>query len=501
MKKKILLICKEKQSLSFYNSLEKLSKDFIIDALFFMPHEDSNSYFHKLFKKNNYINKIYNLNYLIKIFFDKRKKPKKYNIDHLIELENNFKDFKNIRMQLNASQMFSNYFHDRKIYKDIPNDDQLLFYEMYYNEISKILKDSKPDYIFDNDISEFRAIIYEISKQLNIPYISVAYSYYKEYFIPNFNLLAEPDQWILEKVSEEKENNNYESILSEDFKYEYIEDFKNFFSLNAFVFAREIKNFLKGLISILFYFKSDFNKPPFGAKPIPRTFLNLKILIKKFLIKKIIKFNSKINLDEEKYVLLPLHVAPEGSTFTISPLFLNEVFIIELISNCLPVNFKILIKEHPNMVGERSLNYYKKLKSLPNVEILHPYSDYNIKELIKKSSAVITISGTSGMESLILNKPVIVFSKVGYSFLDGCYIFKNIYNFKSDLKKILCDNKKNTNLDLLKYISVIIKYGRSFNFAKFNTINKYPKNLIDEYATNFVEIFKTGIKLSEDKKN
>ena len=140
----------------------------------------------------------------------KKKKIQRANINHLIELENNFKDFKNIRMQLNASQMFSNYFHDRKIYKDIPNEDQLIFYEMYYKEILKILKESNPDYIFDNDISEFRTIIYEISKQLNIPYISVAYSYYKEYFIPNFNLLAEPDQWILEKVSKEKENNNYE---------------------------------------------------------------------------------------------------------------------------------------------------------------------------------------------------------------------------------------------------------------------------------------------------
>ena len=49
MKKKILLVCKEQASTSFFNSLEKLSKDFIIDILFFMPHEDEKSYHVKLF--------------------------------------------------------------------------------------------------------------------------------------------------------------------------------------------------------------------------------------------------------------------------------------------------------------------------------------------------------------------------------------------------------------------------------------------------------------------
>ena len=50
--------------------------------------------------------------------------------------------------------MFSNYFHDRKIYKDIPNDDQLLFYEMYYNEILKVLdliENKKAVYVPQND--------------------------------------------------------------------------------------------------------------------------------------------------------------------------------------------------------------------------------------------------------------------------------------------------------------------------------------------------------------
>ena len=133
MKKKILLICKENTSLSFYNSLEKLSQDFIIDVLLFMPHEDEKTYHRKLFMNNKYINKIYSTNSIIKKYFLFKKRGIKPNISNLKNLEKSFKDFKNIRMQLNASQKFSTYFHDRDIYKDTDNNDQLVIYEIYYN--------------------------------------------------------------------------------------------------------------------------------------------------------------------------------------------------------------------------------------------------------------------------------------------------------------------------------------------------------------------------------
>ena len=106
-------------------------------------------------------------------------------------------------MQLNASQKFSTYFHDRDIYKNINNNDQLIFYEIYYDKINEILNNSNPDYIFDTDISEFRTIIYELSKQKNslcniaLHIIRLSYA--------NFNLQSGPDDWLIEYV---KNNEN-----------------------------------------------------------------------------------------------------------------------------------------------------------------------------------------------------------------------------------------------------------------------------------------------------
>ena len=92
-------------------------------------------------------------------------------------------------MQLNASQLFSNYFHDRKIYKDISTmNTALLFYEIYYKEIFENNSKINARLYFDNDISEFRTIIYEISRQLNIPYITLLIHIIRSFLYLIFNL-------------------------------------------------------------------------------------------------------------------------------------------------------------------------------------------------------------------------------------------------------------------------------------------------------------------------
>ena len=492
MKKKILLICKENSSLSFYNSLEKLSQDFIIDVLFFMPHEDEKTYHRILFKDNKYINKIYSTNSLIEKYFLLKKRGIKPNILNLKNLEKSFKDFKNIRMQLNASQKFSTYFHDRDIYKDTSNNDQLVIYEIYYKEILKVINESSPEYIFDNDSGELRTIIYELSRQKNIPYITLGLSYYKEFCIPNFNQFSGPDEWLIKKVENNTVSDNEDFQPPNEFTYAYAEDIYRHFSLRPYVFFREFYYFIKSFIKLSY-------PPPFGAKHLPRNLLNFKTLFNKIIIKYFINFSENIDIKNEKFIIFPLHVSPEGSTFTISPLFLNETFIIELISNCLPVDFKLVLKEHPGMIGQRALSFYKKIQKLPNVIFLHPFSKYKINELIENSSAVVTISGTSGMEALMLNRPAIVFAKTFYSFLDGCYVFKDITRFKLDLDNIL--NQKNllSNDKLVKYISTVKRYGKHINLTIINSINKFPKEIVNKNIDNFIEVLKTGIKLSETK--
>ena len=496
MKKKILLICKEKNSVSFYNSLKKLSKNFVIDVLFFMPHENDSSYFYNLFKKSNFVNKIYSTNSIIDEYFLAKKNLVKPNNIFLKKIERRFKDFKNIRMQLNAIQYFSTYYHDREIYHEIKNDHQLIFYEIYYKKILQLLNFSKPDYIFDNDLSEFRPIIYELSRQKNIPYILGALSYYENYFIPNFNLQAKPDYWLKKEIKKKKFVNQRNLLVKKKFKYKYIDVILDYFSLSPYNFLREIYLFFKSFFFIPNISKTGY-RSSFSNKFFKRRFLNLKILIKKFFIKKFVNFNDQLELKNEKFVIFPLSYTPEGSTFTISPLFLSEKYCIELISKCLPVNYKLILKEHPVMLGQRSLDFYKEIQKLPNVIFLNPFSGYKIENLIIKSSAVVTISGTSGFEALMLKKPAILFARPLYSVIEGCYLFENVKNFKKDLVDILNKKKLQSNVSLKNYVNLVKRFGKKIDTTVLSSINKFPKKIVEKNVDNFVAVFKIGIELKK----
>ncbi len=501
MKKKILLICKEKSSVSFYNSLEKLSKEFIIDVFFFMPHENEGSYFYNLFKESNFINNIYSSNSVIDEYLFAKKKTIKPNNFFLKRIEKKFKDFKNIRMQLNSIQYFSTYYHDREIYHEIKNDHQLIFYEIYFKKVLQILNLSKPAYIFDNDMSEFRPIIYEISRQKKIPYILETLSYHEDYFIPNFNLQAKPDPWLEKNVKKIRFNNQKNFSVKKEFKYKYINVMLDYLSLKPRNILREIYLFFRSFFFIQNISKTGY-RVSFSTRLFKRRFLNLKILVKKIIIKKCIKFNDQLELEKEKFVIFPLSYTPEGSTFTISPLFLNEIHCIELISKCLPVDYKLVLKEHPVMVGQRSLSFYKKIQKLPNIIFLHPFTNYKIKNLISKSSAVATISGTAGFEALMLNKPAILFARPLYSVLKGCYLFENVNNFKRDLNIILNKKKIQSNSSLKNYIDTVKRFGKKVDTTVLNSINKFPKKIIEKNVDNFIEVFKIGISLNKNvKKN
>ena len=73
----------------------------------------------------------------------------------------------------------------------------------------------------------------------------------------------------------------------------------------------------------------------------------------------------------------------------------------------MPINQKLIVKEHPWCVGKRNLSYYKKLFKYSGVYVCNP--QLSAERLIKNSSLVVVISGTTGFEAVLHKKPVITF--------------------------------------------------------------------------------------------
>lgn len=110
----------------------------------------------------------------------------------------------------------------------------------------------------------------------------------------------------------------------------------------------------------------------------------------------------------EKFVLFTLHKQPEHSIDVQGARFCNQYEVIKSIARELPMGVKLYAKEHRNCLGDRSPRELRKLKALPGVRLIDPIVDAH--ELIERSEAVVTISGTVALESALHGRRTLVFS-------------------------------------------------------------------------------------------
>ena len=183
-----------------------------------------------------------------------------------------------------------------------------------------------------------------------------------------------------------------------------------------------------------------------------------------------LKFFKYDNLDDiGKYAYFPLSVQPELSTNLWAPIFTNLFELIRQIAISLPSGMPLVVKEHPLMLGRRSVKYYRKLQLLPNVKVINPHILTN--DIINKKNCdlVTVVSGTSGFEASLLGKKVIQFSDTFYKVLPNVKILTDLTKFTEEYKKLSEFSKEKNILMLAKL------YENSFELS-YNLAYRKKKN-------------------------
>lgn len=125
----------------------------------------------------------------------------------------------------------------------------------------------------------------------------------------------------------------------------------------------------------------------------------------------------------EIFLLYPMHFHPESSTSILAGSYLNEYEVIRNIAFNLPEGVRLYVKDHISAWGYPTMDFYHRLKRLPNVRLLGPNAP--TKQLIKDSIGVITLTSTVGYEALLLKKRVYIFGQVFYAFHKGVIRIEN----------------------------------------------------------------------------
>jgi hypothetical protein len=117
----------------------------------------------------------------------------------------------------------------------------------------------------------------------------------------------------------------------------------------------------------------------------------------------------------EKYVFFPFHVEPELALLLYAPFQTHQSSIMQNVAQSLPWDTCLYVKEHPQAVGVKDMGFYKRVRGTPNVRMIYPH--ISSRALIAGSNGVVTITGTAGMEAMLMNKPAVTLGDVFYNFV------------------------------------------------------------------------------------
>lgn len=425
-----------------------LQKQYEHDAYAIIDFDDKAQQF---FKKQKLVNFLKSWYYL-EAFSNKSHKP---DLEYLISFEKKY-----------GINLWTIAFSDRDFYKYNPlhrfsYDEILSILEQECKFFERILDEIKPTFLsMYIPIAHYQELLLKLAKSKGIKILMFT----PVHFGGRMMISEEagmPDKWNIhenlsseKKTFEELENflkNHDSSKAMSNYKKAHFESHKRerYEAILRFFISQRSKNYYKRY--------SNFGKT--------RTKVLSNKISRYFQRKSAESFMNnhfRKNLDDNtNFIFFPLHSEPERALLISAPYYTNQISVIENIAKSLPMGYKLYVKDHPGQViyGWRDISYYKQIMSLPNVEMLH-YS-LTSSQVIAKSSLVISIGGTPGLEALFYNKPSIVFTDQLYSDLPSVY---RITNYEELPKAIKSSLKKQVDInDLKNFVENIEKI--SFNFV------------------------------------
>ena len=195
--------------------------------------------------------------------------------------------------------------------------------------------------------------------------------------------------------------------------------------------------------------------------------------------------------DSEQFAYYPLHFEPEMAMLVLAPRWTDQINLVRQIAESLPFSFKLYVKEHPGMVGFRTREYYKELKKIPNVRLIHPNHDSHA--IIKDAQLIATQTGTAGWEALLLQKPVITFGDVYYNTLSMATKCTNIETLPLLVKEKL-ENHSHKEDELVNFIASLLEDSVNIRLHELwdkgldhketkDSIAKFSRMLLEKYKT------------------
>lgn len=402
--------------------------------------------------------------------------------------------------------------------REYPNDkapfnheEMALILQTLSKAIINFLEKERPDFVFLPAISAMgNRLIYEIAKKKGIQVFVGAETRINQGYIlsEDYKSFSWADD-LFKKINESGEfRNGMQKAI--DTGRVYLNSFRN--KPKSYLYVMEefkksgsrlkgLENFKpnKFFKSIKWLFKLTFRylfskKIKDYSDESPINFFLDKIRRK---MRTLVGFSDLYDVYDEKenFAYYPLHLEPEIAMLVLAPEWTEQKNLIKQIAESLPLSFKLYVKEHPAMVGFRTRAYYKEIKKIPNVKLIHP--NFDSHKIINDSKVIFTISGTAGWEGIILKKPVITFGHVFYNSLTNVKKVTEIEKLGS-LTKWALETYKHDEKELENFVGALIGDSAEIKLHEIWEKGMNPK-IESEKLSQFCELIMKKIKTNQSK--
>lgn len=271
---------------------------------------------------------------------------------------------------------------------------------------------------------------------------------------------------------------SYLSWTEGDYKPFYM-NFQNFENLES---KKTFKKFRK-----FFDFRRKYLQLGYSDLDYLHFFITKKT-ISNFKSSFLLKKNQVVPDLNKKFVFIPLNYQPEATTSPYGGFYIFQDIMVELISENIPKDWTIYIKEHPKQIKyfSRDYNFYSKLSNKKNIQFVN--SQQNSYDLLKNAQFVATVTGTLGIQSFCNLKPVLLFGECFFKDAPGVIKIKTTENLKDAIKLIIEGKIKVTKSEIFKYFNHLeakyffgfsdFDYGPYSNLSWEDNLDQLTKNTI-----------------------
>jgi hypothetical protein len=200
----------------------------------------------------------------------------------------------------------------------------------------------------------------------------------------------------------------------------------------------------------------------------------------------------------KKYIYFCLNYQPELTTSPLGGIFVNQILAITLLSNALPSDWVIYVKEHPGQLFRKNFygyiaryrGFYKQIASLPNVQFI--LGDIDQFTLIDKAQCVATITGTAGWEAIVRGTPAIIFGEAWYQSAPNVFRVINQNDCDSAIEKISA-NIQFQEVNLIRFVKSILDAGVIIDFGPHEARWGGREFDVGKNAQLFCELFRSKV--------